>query len=80
MSARGYYDNLRPPRTFTAKYRGRCGGCGEALEAGETVRFDHNDELVHADCDLVESDAETTETCGDCFLTIAVNGECGCET
>lgn len=66
-------------RTFIAKFRSPCPACDEAIEPGDTCRWDEENVFVHADCDAaVPADAPTTEVCSKCFLTIAVNGDCGC--
>lgn len=41
--------------TFTARYPGRCGDCGERIEPGQrvvyTATYRGDDQVVHADCD-----------------------------
>lgn len=36
--------------TFEAKYAGRCAECDDQILVGEFVDYDHEDELVHAEC------------------------------
>lgn len=35
---------------FEAQYEGTCSGCGDAIEAGDSVRF-ADGELVHQGCE-----------------------------
>lgn len=80
MSADGYYAMKRAARTFPAKYGGRCVSCDERINVGDECRYDEDDNFVHANCDAAIGGEPTTETCPRCFLAVAVNGECGCES
>lgn len=42
-------EQLGKPRIFTARYDGRCSGCGDRFFAGEEV-FYEDDELYAAEC------------------------------
>jgi hypothetical protein len=57
-------------RVFTAQFSsGECATCGERINAGEEVRFDNDDELVHFSCERAP-----TTPCPKCFLVHA--GDC----
>lgn len=75
-----YYEMKREPRTFRAKYPGRCVNCDEPIEVDDLLRWDDDRVAVHAACDAV-SPALTAkqEVCPRCFTEKAVNGTCaGC--
>lgn len=78
-----YYDakraEQRAARTFEAKYHGTCPACGEHITPDDQCRYDLADVVVHADCSEHIADEPTTETCGRCFMAVAVNGTCGCD-
>jgi len=79
MSADEYYAMKRGPRTFTARFTSKCVACGEWIHPGDLLVWDDEKVFVHADCPEPPDDAPTTEVCPRCFLTVAVNGACGCE-
>lgn len=53
--------------TFTARYPGRCPGCGERIEPGDMVKREDLD-VVHADCDDVLPDLAPKPVCSVCFV------------
>lgn len=56
------------PKSFIAKYDGgECPMCFEKILEGQVVRFNADDEIVHARHKKVEEDYEI---CPSCFLTI----------
>lgn len=62
---------------FAAKYPGFCGECGLQFGAGEMIRYDENDELVHAypeGCHFVNIEQVAGEPCKRCFCVHT--GEC----
>lgn len=69
---------------FPAKYAGRCAACKHEFEPGTQIRYDEDEDIVHAfedDCDNFGfrlSDMPPQEArnrmCGSCFLVHA--GEC----
>lgn len=38
------------PRTFSAKYEGRCRSCQEPIEVDDDIGYDDNDDIVCAEC------------------------------
>jgi hypothetical protein len=80
MSSIGYDRHRATQRAaarFPAKFPGHCDECGEPIREGDMLRWE-GAAAVHADC--APPEAETTEVCGRCFLAIAVNGACGCDS
>ena len=74
--------------TFTAKYDGRCGECGEEIAEGDLLEWvdtARGRKAVHADecADRVEGKneqgANQRPTCPSCWQVIAHNGSCGCD-
>ena len=57
---------------FTARYPGTCQSCGDQFEAGEQLRYDEDDQVVHRACSRPHRPAET---CTNCFL----EKPCPCE-
>jgi hypothetical protein len=60
---------------FPARYHGRCAECGEYFREGTQVRYNDDDQIVHADS-WVDPDAGCAdeEPCSDCHLVHT--GEC----
>lgn len=59
--------------TFTARFRGRCGACAEAIEPGQEIDY-LDDYTVHADCDEAAPDEPARTACPTCWLVH--RGEC----
>lgn len=68
----------RAAARFPARYPSGCGACDEAIEIGQTLRWD-GPFAVHADCGDAAPEVDDTEVCPKCFLAVAVNGACGCD-
>lgn len=65
--------------TFVAKYDGVCAAeCGNRIHPGDHVRYEEG-QLVHAACFPVE-EPEPRPVCRSCFMEIALNGACSCES
>lgn len=80
VGAHRAYLERNAARTFPARYAGRCPSCGTPIGVGDLLRFDEDDQAVHADCSsTVPGTAVTTEVCSRCRETVAVSGACGCE-
>jgi len=67
-------------RTFTARYPGRCAACDDPIEPGEALRYDPDEQVVHADCDRPTPATAATRrvpaaVCPTCHLT----RPCDCE-
>lgn len=62
---------------FTAKYPGKCAGCGDYISPGTEVHY-VEDELCHADCSDLKPEPKPRPVCMDCFTEIALNGTCSC--
>lgn len=63
--------------TFTARYDGRCCMCDKRIDAGDEVRYDDDDDLVHARCEQPHPDAgqiDMSQVCPTCWLVHP--GEC----
>jgi hypothetical protein len=55
--------------TFTARFGGRCGSCGEGIRVGDECDW-VDDSVVHAGCKGVTRPKGAPETvCPRCFLT-----------
>ena len=55
---------------FTARYRGRCAGCDEEIEPGQSVAY-VDDDLVHAGCGTggyAKPGSKKEEVCTTCWL------------
>jgi hypothetical protein len=61
---------------FEARYAGRCGNCGEAIAAGDSVRFEE-DVVVHDICDTSDPAGlrPGEVVCESCWLV----KPCGCD-
>jgi hypothetical protein len=57
---------------FLARYPGTCQDCGDTFEAGEFIRYDDDDQVVHNRCRMLRKPAEL---CTVCFL----EKPCPCE-
>lgn len=64
--------------SFEAKYKSRCGDCGESILPGDVVRWDESDEdrprVVHVECDPAPVEREQAPVCPECWLLLP----CGC--
>jgi len=57
-------------RRFVAKYGGKCSGCGEQIEAGDTLCWNADDEAVHDECEARgRREPWPHEVCDRCHLT-----------
>lgn len=74
--------------SFSAKYDGRCGECGEEIAEGDLLEWvdtARGRKAVHADecADRAEdkqNQAMTKRpTCPDCWQVVSVSGACGCD-
>lgn len=57
--------------SLTAQYGGRCDACQERIVPGQPVRYDADDELVHAGCaDVAEGRPvkRPVVVCTECWL------------
>lgn len=56
-------------RPFASRYRGKCADCGEWWPEGELIRYDDDDQLVHATCDQPGANqAARFVACPACWL------------
>lgn len=55
---------------FKAKYPGRCGACDERIAVDDLVKYDEDDDLVHAKCEAPQADEQIdlTKVCPKCWL------------
>ena len=58
--------------SFTAKYKGTCANCDEAIEPGQEVDYDDDDALVHVKCPTTVTPLGSV--CPRCFCYH--NGDC----
>ena len=59
---------------FEARYHGKCTACGEHIDPGDRVTYEH-DALVHEECnESMWPDAQVT-VCSGCWLA----KPCGCD-
>lgn len=59
--------------TFEAKYPGRC-ACGDPIDPGDLCTYTEDDEIAHAECNLLDgpTNIHAAETpCPDCHLVHA---------
>lgn len=61
-------------RTFEARYPGKCAGCGERIDEGDSIGY-HEDAAVHADCAGAAVIERPVVVCHQCWLT----KPCDCE-
>jgi hypothetical protein len=61
--------------SFTGKYPGECGDCGEQTK-GTEVEFDGTNTLVHVICPEAVPD-KPVAVCPSCFLALPLTGVCG---
>lgn len=67
------------PLSFEARYPGTCCSCGERIEVGDVIRYNADDEIVHARHEIIHARHERPEEvlappCPDCFMVH--KGEC----
>lgn len=65
-------------KPFAAGFPGRC-AYGDAIEVGDTIRYDEDGELAHITCEdnpppSEDAPRRNERKCGDCFTIHA--GEC----
>ena len=68
-------------RSFEARYPGRCANCDDGISVGETLVYDEDDQVIHADCIDRSNDRlhKPPEICPRCFLAKSTTGACGCD-
>ena len=59
--------------SFEARYAGLCAECDERFPVGTMIRYNDEDEIVHADCYGGDIEADD-DVCPDCHLVHT--GEC----
>lgn len=64
-------------RTFKANGDGWCTHCELIIGRGEMVRFNSEDELVHADCVGAYDVQGKLKSCPSCFTQLPRSGVCG---
>jgi hypothetical protein len=60
--------------TFTGKYDGECGECGEQTK-GTEVTYDGTDTIVHVICPEALP-AKPAKVCGGCNMALPATGRC----
>lgn len=71
---------MTPSHPFPARFDGVCAAkCDSRIHPGDMVQY-VEDKLVHHGCLPAEEPAEPEPrpVCGECFMEIALNGECSC--
>lgn len=64
---------------FEAKFPGKCPSCGEGFSAGQRVRYNADDSLVHEHCDDEPQMLRLVAAplCPKCFMEMSLSGVCG---
>lgn len=70
-----------PSPPFRARYDGVCAAdCGNRIHPGDTAQYVEG-QLVHHGCVPDEKpEPEPRPVCSTCFMEIALNGACQCES
>ena len=65
--------------SFTARYRSTCADCEDTISPGDEVVYNSSNEVVHVKCPTSLTD-QLNNICPRCFMAMARNGTCGCDS
>lgn len=68
-------------KSFTAKYPGRCAGCEDGIEIGDSLTYDTDGLVVHGGCQetVNQGRLRPVQVCPRCFVTVPASGVCECD-